>query len=253
MTCSKTMLMFALIALVGFAASPADAQSTAAGVAAVTGSGSGAASGSGTGSAAKPADPTAEMEVLGHKVRATVDLFGDGKQYEVVLKAAANHKPKEGEATEFHVVVIGPDKKVVWEDKKPEMTFQIGDAGVEDMQIVGDIDGDKAIEIVSPAMQSDVAPVTFRVMRWVKDHFEKAKGGLLIGNQPVPTEFNWTDKEPAPEAQAVWVLYFEKLQEPGVLQAYIAQTGEAKLPGDRAILRVTPTGYKVEKWMPGED
>ena len=177
------------------------------------------------------------------------DLDGDGALEMVYLHRhkMLNNDPDDAE---FHLRVIrpGPQGAVLWEDKNRAEVFYIGHTGVEELEILGDIDGDGAVELVSPRAQSDVRPVAFRLLRWQGGRFESIPGGFLYASAKGPVEFFWSRADLPSYDGICWISRFLDCPEPGkVKAALIAQTPEGMQVGE-ALLTGGPRGFVLESW-----
>jgi SH3-like domain-containing protein len=199
-------------------------------------------------------DPTADGSDGGPKMRLAVDLTGDGKP-ETIMLTRYKMRNNDPDDADYHLVVRGPDLKgpasghILWQDTKPEFSFYIGHAGVEDLQIAGDLDDHASVELVSSRAQSDVRPPLFRLWRWEKNRFAELEGGFLYGDAGEPTAFTWSQGEFDSFDGITWVSRFLDFRGKNEIRAAItAQRGAESLFGE-ALLKVVPDGFAIVKWL----
>jgi hypothetical protein len=150
----------------------------------------------------------------------------------------------DGEGYFATLVVLKPDGSVLFESKQviePDdpMAFGSWPIGVSLPEIVGDIDKDKVIELVTPAPQSDVRPVQFKVLRWLEGGFRPAfTRALLLGKDG---HVRWTTPK---EGNQTWVSHFDGWQGDqlkATLMTNSGKTGTALLSSERG-------GFVLVRW-----
>ena len=77
------------------------------------------------------------------------DLTGNGEEEQIRLVRYAMNQGDPMDA-HYRLSVLSADGSSLWEDTEAEYSFYIGHFGVEDLQAAADINGDGAIEIISP-------------------------------------------------------------------------------------------------------
>ncbi|HNV70977.1 MAG TPA: hypothetical protein PKO06_14845, partial [Candidatus Ozemobacteraceae bacterium] len=143
----------------------------------------------------------------------------------------------------------GSEWEAVWTDEKNENPFYIGHAGVESLQVVQDIDVDGKVEILSACAQSDVSPTLFRLFRWDGSKFDLVKKALITADKEDPTEFVWTDSKGDNSQVKCWILYFDETESGSGLKAFVTSTFNDKYKSGQALVRHSPKGFVVEKWI----
>lgn len=111
-----------------------------------------------------------------------VDLNGDGKDEEIQLKI---YKVNEYGDWYTKLIVMDSNGRALWsspesEDTNDPMVFGAWMFGVCLPEVIGDINNDGFVEVVTPAPVSDVRPPFFNLLRWENSEFVFAKGGQLI-------------------------------------------------------------------------
>lgn len=150
------------------------------------------------------------------------DLDGDGTDERITCVKFAETE----DAGEFYQVrVIKGDGSVLWESPKSldmENPFVFGNwhFGSSLPQLAADIDGDGAIELVTPAPQSDVSPAFFKVLHWKSGRFVMARSGILLESPSSPGSglFKWSDSE---ASEGTWISAFLGVKKNGNLQVEI--------------------------------
>lgn len=171
------------------------------------------------------------------------DLTGNGseEQIRLVRYAMNDNDPMDAH---YRLSVLSADGSSLWEDDEAEYSFYIGHFGVEDLQVAADINGDGAIEIISPTALSDVSPCLFRVFTWDQDRFTETDGGYLHGASAVPDSFLWGGNE-LPDEDQSWVLRFLGETEQGFLRVSVACLNSEETVFEEALLKPFPGGMEV--------
>ena len=168
----------------------------------------------------------------------SVDLNKDGKPEKVGLSCV------EVKETGWYsrLTVWNNQGQKLWQSMPAKIgvwSFGGWDWGISDLQWVADIDGDGAVEAVSPDPVSDVSPVRFRVYRWNGKSFNYVRTGSLLPTSN--NQFEWSDK-----AQGTsWIGAF-KPNSVGVIWT-TDNKGEVHLREAR--LQGTAKGFRVLKWI----
>lgn len=199
----------------------------------------------------EPADSVVPEEV---KKVLMIDLDGDGAEEKIDLKPYFSD-----DSGGYYKLCVsrkkGYDYVNIWESPSvkgfgEDFSFYFGDAGLEQLEMIGDIDADSNIELVSPQAQSDVRPVTFRIYRWNKRFFDIDRKGLFIAADSKNDFFEFK-KEYSMEEKKVstWIMHFNKIQKAGIVEAEIWSYVDGTVKIGEAVLAAEKTGYKVTNWL----
>jgi hypothetical protein len=189
-----------------------------------------------------------------------IDLDGDKTLEKVILKAYCLEK-YENEIMSYAGQLIvqkknGGSYTNLWEGPKIEKSklygeekfgFIFGQGGMESIELLGDIYGDKVIRLFSPQQKSDVSPTLYRVYAWKENKFEFEKTGYLFEDVKSAGNFEWRDKS---DGKGLWVLYFTKSEGPGKAEAYLHKYDEkGGGSGGKALLKINKDGLSIIKWI----
>lgn len=174
------------------------------------------------------------------------DLTGNGSQEQIrlVMYSMNDNDPMDAH---YRLSVLSADGHSLWEDMEAEYSFYIGHFGVEDIQVAADINGDGAIEIISPNAMSDVSPCLFRVFTWSQGRFVETDGGYLCGASSTPDSFLWGGDEWSDENQS-WVMRFLGETEEGFLSASVVSIDSGVIRFGEALLKPFSGGMEVVSW-----
>lgn len=188
------------------------------------------------------------------------DLDGDKTDEKVILKAYCLEKyeneimsfagqlivmKKEGES--YKTIWEGPkiDKEKLYDEQK--FRFIFGQGGMEEIELFGEVYGDKTARLISPSQKSDVSPSLYRVYAWKGDKFEFEKSGYLFDSPDGPGVFKWSDNR---DGKGLWVLYFEKMTGTGAVEARICRYDEKEGGASgKALLKYNGNGFSVVEWI----
>ena len=189
-----------------------------------------------------------------------IDLDGDKIPEKVILKAYCLEK-YENEIMSYAGQLIvqkmtGGSYTNLWEGPKIEKSklydeekfrFIFGQGGMESIELLGDIYGDKVIRLFSPQQKSDVSPTVYRVYAWKDNKFEFEKTGYLFENEKAAGKIEWQDKS---DGKGLWVLYFTKFESPGKAEAYLHKYDKkGGGSGGKALLNINKDGLSIIKWI----
>lgn len=183
------------------------------------------------------------------KITYAVDLDGNGTIEQVLVVPIG----KKEFGSYYSLAVLDDKGGILWTgptvlDEENPLVFGEWDFGISMPQLVTDIDLDGAVELIAPAMQSDVSPTFFRVMRWKNNAFVPVRTAMLM-QQPGAREFRWLEGEQPTTGR--WVSGFEKENKPGefIVTTMEWHKGDVKLR--KALLwPVSVTSYMVHRWLP---
>lgn len=188
------------------------------------------------------ADPEADGALFG-------DLNGDGKKETVSWHQFVE---KEELGTFYQLRVTDDDGQLLWSgpkvmDAENPMVFGDFEFGSSFPDLVADIDGDGAVELIAPEPQGDVSPTWFIVLRWKGGRFVPVRSAPLLESPRGSGLFPWSKEEPA---QGTWISRFKKANPDGTFLVDIFQyMAEATPRSGEAIVSITPKGYRVKKWV----
>jgi hypothetical protein len=167
-----------------------------------------------------------------------IDLNGDGSLEKVGLHCT--------EVTDqgwySRLTVWSGDGRQLWQSLPAKVgvwAFGGWDWGISDLQWVGDIDGDGAVEALAAEPVSDVSPVPFRIFRWSGRAFHHLKTASLL--QAGPDRFVWSNER----VGTTWIGAFKQ----GGLGVVWSMTGSGEVKLREARLQGEPQGFRVVKWL----
>lgn len=174
------------------------------------------------------------------------DLNTDGRMERVELRVFAK---KEGGW--FGTLLVKDSRgSVLW--KGPEeaktsnrLVFGSWDYGSCIPEVIGDIDGDGKIELVSPEPQSDVRPTTFRVLRWESRKFSYCFSKCLLEKPENSGSYPWQTSD---EYMGRWISRFKKLYGVGTMEAEVLEFREGSNKMGTAVVTAVSGGFQVMKW-----
>ncbi len=175
------------------------------------------------------------------------DLDGDGKQ-EIITWEQFAETEDDGEF--YQIKVFDDDGSLLWEaprakDAENPLVFGNWHFGYSLPQIAADIDGDGAIELISPAPQGDVSPTCFRVLRWKGGRFVPVRSSILLETPQDSGRFPWSQSN---EGQGTWISSFMKANPDGTFRVGVFRyVGESTSMGEAVVAR-TPKGFQFKKW-----
>ncbi len=152
-----------------------------------------------------------------------VDLDGDGRLELVALVPAQAvpggicHRP----------IVKDDDNSVLWEGPKTAPMMQAEpfffcelESGITMPEVVGDVEGDGIVEIISPVLdQNPVRPQIFRKLRWLNGQFVPVRYKILASPPHNKRRLVWMPADR--ENVRRWVAGFSRIERPGVVHVLI--------------------------------
>lgn len=182
------------------------------------------------------------------KQRYPYDLDSDGRTEEVLLVPSGEND--EGQF--FSLIVLDDNDGIIWSGSKVlnsqnPMVFGEWHYGISMPEVIGDIDDDGAIELLSPAPQSDISPTLFRILRWKNDAFALVRVATLLEAPSDSGRFLWNTNS---QSLGVWVSSFLSTNKPGEVTVEImGYQGGANVKKRRAELRKNAPGYEIKRWI----
>jgi len=176
------------------------------------------------------------------------DLNGDGRPERITWFKFAE---TDDEGDFFQVRVLDDDGQLLWEsprviDTENPLAFGNWHFGFSLPEIAADIDGDGAVELVTPAPQSDVSPTYFRVLRWQNGQFVPARSGILLEFPRGSGHFPWAL---ADQGQGIWISSFQARQPDGSLRVEVFEyLGGASVRKGVANVDLEDGGFQVRSW-----
>ncbi len=209
--------------------------------------------------------------------RYEADIDGDGETETIALQAYNMQLFKENGTEEIihysgrlSVLKKGggdsKDEKIIWQAKpfakndfgpRNRVDFFFGDSGLEPIEAAGFITDAESFELISPAMQSDFRPVTYRLIRWDKNkkEFVLSKFGILKGALDNPSEFGWSEYKDEEVEKCSWISKIDEIKAPGVIKVEIwrfIKEKDSQMPMRAiAILKYNKEKekYLIENWI----
>ncbi len=157
----------------------------------------------------------------------------------------------EEEGEFFQVRVLDDDGGLLWEgpkvtDTENPLVFGNWHFGYSLPELAADIDGDGAVELVTPAPQSDVSPTWFRVIRWQGGRFVPARMGSLLESPRGTGKFPWSKSD---EWQGTWISSFLGVEADGSFRVQVFEYGGGVTTRQgEALVGIEPDGYVVKRW-----
>ncbi len=202
--------------------------------------------------------------------RRLLDIDGDGETETIALQAYNMQIFKEGDTEEIMsycglLTVLKKDaaaaegEKILWQAKpapvsennsRNSIDFIFGDFGLEPIEALGNITTG-AVELISPALQSDLRPVTYRLIRWDnnKKEFKLVKFGVLKGALDNPDKFAWSEYKDEDVEKCSWIGKILLIKSPGVVEAEIWRYNNNMPMRGIAVLKYEKDGYIVDSWI----
>ena len=180
------------------------------------------------------------------------DLDGDNRMEEVLIIPSG--KNQQGQF--FSLTVLNETGGILWSGPKElnsdnPLVFGEWHFGISMPELIGDIDGNGAINLVAPAPQSDMAPTKFRVLSWTKGAFKAISVSSLMEKLAGSGKFSWTS---GAQSHGVWVSSFQSINSLGEVTVEITDyQGGADVKMRRAELRKNTSGFKIKRWIDGNN
>lgn len=177
------------------------------------------------------------------------DLDRDGRAETIGLKAY-----DVGESSYFgQLVVTRADGSLLWQGPRPKdlsdpLAFGAWDWGVAGIEVAGDLDGDRKVELLGALPQSDVSPATFRVWRWNGKGFQKAFERSLLESPRNSGRYPW-GRAPERIEGLRWIGSFESSARDGSCVAQVYDMTGAMPKLGTASVAADKKGFHVLKWI----
>ncbi|HOT75390.1 MAG TPA: hypothetical protein PK467_06375 [Candidatus Wallbacteria bacterium] len=192
----------------------------------------------------------------------SIDLDRDGTPEKVALIAYGIKSDSEEIISYCGQLVVmknnGGKTETIWSGpkykeeeifNKNEFRFVFAGFGLEPIEALGDIFGDSSAVLLSPRAQSDVRPSTYRVYAWKNGAFSFVRSQALLRDEKDGDKFNWKDAPEGEIEKRAWIGKFNKINAPGESEAEIWAYEKGKVMIGKAVLKATPDGFGVTKWI----
>lgn len=174
-----------------------------------------------------------------------VDLNRDGRKETVALKAFTQDGVQLGQ-----LVVLSDKGKVLWAGPKKsarpwsptEPLVFGGEFDLGEIEVVGDLDQDGAIELLGTYQKSDLSPTRFRLLRWKDGKFVHVRSNRLVQAPQRPGTWIWEDR---PESE-VWVDRILALEKGGLLKVRILDVRTGGLQFEETV-RMNSEGFTIAR------
>ena len=191
----------------------------------------------------------AAQDIVDMSRQIPVDLDGDGKKERIFCEKFAGN---EDDGDFYQLRVSDSDGNLVWEGPKVMDTgnpfiFGAWHYGISLPELAADIDGDGAVELVTPEPQSDVSPTYFRVLRWKGGRFVEVRSAALMAGTSGANAFAWKQTD---QWKGIWISGFHSVNDDGSLKVSVFEyDGGATAKTGEALVEPVAGGYQVKKWI----
>ena len=188
------------------------------------------------------ADPGANASLV-------ADLNGDGKSETI---SWIKFTTTEDMGDFYQLRVSDKDGQLLWSGPKGTdidnpLIFGDWDFGYSFPELIADIDGDGAVELIAPEPQSDVSPTGFNVLRWKGGSFHPVRSSVLLERPHGSGKYPWSKGD---AGQGTWISSFKKMNPDGSIQVEVFEYKGGKTPrAGVAVVVPTPKGFKMKKWI----
>lgn len=189
---------------------------------------------------------SARTEELPQAPTFTVDLDGDGAP-----ETISTQKLRDFQECELHQLVVrdGKGQKLYTSpaDLKPGEPLALGyfPFGTSLPEFAGDIDGDKAIELLIPRPRTDARSPSYWVLKWEKGAFTLVREGSLIETPSGSGHFVWTAEQ---TGIGQWVDQFLPMSGGDIEATLYESTTEDPMRQGKAILMPVARGFDRARW-----
>jgi len=156
----------------------------------------------------------------------------------------------------FPLMVLNQRGGILWSGPREfnsdnPLVFGEWHHGISMPEVIGDIDGDGAVELVTPAPQSDVSPTAFRVLRWESGAFKPVHTSMLLENPSGTGRFPWSFGN---QSLGSWVSSFQSINRRGEITVNITNyLGGTDAQMHRAVLRGDSSGFVLMRFLHNSD
>lgn len=181
----------------------------------------------------------------------SVDLNGDGSLERVVLVAYNLDRGMESFFGQLRV--LNSQGGVIWQGPRVNRSgvpFAFGSwiYGASQLVWLGDIDGDRKIELISSDPVSDIRPYTFQRYRWEGNAFRSLGPKMLLESAPGSGRYLWRDPiEWDGESSLGWVTTLSG--DPTRCEAEVMFYGNGgEIRNGKALMKGDGLGLSVISW-----
>lgn len=173
------------------------------------------------------------------------DLDGDRNDEEIRLIWSG--KNDQGEF--YHLEVRDHTGKIIWTgpdelDAENSLVFGEWHFGISLPQVIGDVDGDGAVELIAAAPQSDISPTVFRVLRWESREFKPVRAAALLEKAEESGQYYWTL---GGQSTGTWVSSFLSIDSAGQATVEITDyQGGMDVKQRRTVIQASLDGFKLK-------
>lgn len=178
--------------------------------------------------------------------RFSVDLDGDGRPETIRLEDIPNSQGGDG-----RLVVLDSQGTILWRGPVGDapLAFFCRDWGLYWPGIIGDVDGDGSVELLAQQPQSDVSPSSFLLARWTGQGFAVVSKGWSLLEQPAGSGRYVNARYVYNGKPVAWIMQFLSLEAGGQLRASVYKSAGSEVRTGVALVRLTPQGARLEKWL----
>jgi hypothetical protein len=180
------------------------------------------------------------------------DLNFDGKSERIGLIAYAPHK--ESDSFWGQLTVWDGAGKQLWQgpkvkDQRGAFAFGSWPFGASTIDWIGDLDGDKQVDLISALPQSDVRPPTYNRYKWDGKQF-LSQGPMMLLESPTGSQnFQWTKAyQWDGEKPLTWVMAISGSPTSPVIDV-TSYRGACKYASGQASIQCDSKGVTVKKWL----
>jgi hypothetical protein len=180
------------------------------------------------------------------------DLNLDGKTERIGLVAYNPHK--ESDSYWGQLTVWDIKGKQLWQapkvkDQRGDFAFGSWPFGASTIDWIGDLDGDKQVDLISAQPQSDVRPPTYNRYQWDGKKFQALPAMMLLESPAGSQTFHWTKASQWDgETPLTWVMSMSGSPKNPIIDV-TSYRGAGKYASGQATIRADAKGVTVKKWL----
>lgn len=180
------------------------------------------------------------------------DLNLDGKSERIGL--IAYNPQKESDSFWGQLTVWDSSGKQLWQAPKTQdyrgpFAFGSWPFGGSTIDWIGDLDGDKQVDLLSALPQSDVRPPTYNRYKWDGKQFQSLGAMMLLESPTGSQNFKWTKVNKWDgEKPLTWVMAISGPPNSPVFDV-TSYRGAGKYASGQASMQANSKGVSVKKWL----